>query len=262
MLRPPIAAVLALLLGACAAPTPLPPALVDGIGTTSRELLLLGEQHDAPQHRQLQRQVIEALAAQDRLAALALEMAEQGQSTAGLPPDASEQSVRSALHWEEAGWQWPTYAAVVMAAVRAGAPVLGANLPKAQMEAAMADISLDHLLTGPALKAQQQAIRIGHCGLLPESQITPMTRIQIARDRSMARVLQQAVVPGKTVVLIAGSRHVDPALGIPQYLPPQLQAQAAPLPPQPPQKDYCEELRSKMQRAVAAAPAARVKRTS
>lgn len=252
-MRLSIAAVLVLLLGACAAPPPLPlpPALAERAGASSRELLLLGEQHDAAQHRQLQRQVIELLAAQGRLAALAVEMAEQGRSTAGLPASASEQSVRSALHWDEAGWHWPTYAAVVMAAVRAGAPVVGANLPKAQMAAAMVDGSLDGLLAEPALKAQQQAIRTGHCDLLPESQITPMTRIQIARDRSMAQVLQKAIVPGKTVVLIAGNRHVDPALGIAQHLPANLRAEAATLPPQPPKKDYCDEMRSKMKRAVA-----------
>jgi uncharacterized iron-regulated protein len=249
-MRLTVAVVLAVLVGACAAPS-LPPALADRVAA-ARELLLLGEQHDAPGHRRLQRQVIELLAAQGRLAALAIEMAEQGRSTIGLAPGASEDAVRSALHWNEAGWSWPAYAPVVMAAVRAGVPVLGANLPRTQMAAAMADGSLDTQLAGPALKAQQQAIRIGHCHLLPETQIAPMTRIQIARDRSMAQVLEQAIVPGKTVVLIAGNRHVDPVLGIPQHLPARLRAQTAALPPQPQQKDYCEELRREMKRSTAA----------
>src|SRR3954462_179520 len=95
-------AVLACLLGACASP-PLPPALAER-AASSRELLLLGEQHDASGHRRLQRQVIEMLAAQGRLAALAVEMAEQGRSTAGLGSAASEHTVRDALHWNEAGW--------------------------------------------------------------------------------------------------------------------------------------------------------------
>jgi len=250
-MRLPVATVLLLVLGACATP-PLPPALAQSAGAHSQELLLLGEQHDASAHRRMQRQVVEMLAAEGRLAALAVEMAEQGRSTVGLGADASEQSVREALHWNEAGWSWPTYAPVVMAAVRAGVPVLGANLPKTQMAAAMADSSLDGRLAAPALKAQREAIREGHCDLLPESQIAPMARIQIARDRSMAQVLQRAIVPGKTVVLIAGNRHVDPALGIPQHLPATLRAETAPLPPEPPKKDYCEELRSKMKRAVAA----------
>jgi uncharacterized iron-regulated protein len=252
-MRLTIAAVLLLLLGACAAPS-LPPPLAQRAGPESPELLLLGEQHDAASHRQLQRQVVQTLVEQHRLAALALEMAEQGRSTAGLAPSASEEDVRGALHWDEAGWPWRTYGPVVMAAVRAGVPVLGANLPRSQMAAAMADSSLDSKLAAPALKAQQQTIRTGHCGLLPDAQIAPMTRIQIARDRSMAQVLEQAIVPGETVVLIAGNGHIDPVLGIPQHLPAHLHAEARALPPEPQKKDYCGEMRSKMQRAGVTAP--------
>jgi uncharacterized iron-regulated protein len=244
-MRLPIATLLALLLAACAARVPLPANLQAQAGTASQDVLMLGEQHDASVHRQMQRQVIELLAGQGRLAALALEMAEHGGSTAGLAVTASEDEVRSALRWNQGGWSWRTYAPVVMEAVRAGVVVLGANLPRAKMRDAMADGSLDALLPGPALKAQQQAIRIGHCDMLPESQITPMTRIQIARDRSMAQVLERAVVPGKTVVLIAGSRHIDARLGIPQHLSPRLRAETAPLPPQPEKKDYCEEMRNR-----------------
>jgi uncharacterized iron-regulated protein len=244
-MRTPILAALVLLLGACAAP-PMPPSLAEGAGAGSQELLLLGEQHDAPGHRRLQRQVVEMLASRGRLAALAVEMAEQGGTTAGLGVSASEEQVRNALHWNEAGWSWPAYAPVVMAAVRTGVPVLGANLPRSQMPAAMGDTSLDAKLPGPALKAQQQAIRTGHCGLLPESQVAPMTRIQIARDRAMARVLENAIVPGKTVVLIAGNGHVNPALGIPQHLPANLHVVTAALPPEPQKKDYCEEMRNKI----------------
>jgi uncharacterized iron-regulated protein len=241
-MRLTLAAVL-VLLDACAAPSlPPPPAQRAAPGP---QVLLIGEQHDAAGHRRMQRQVLQTLAAQHRLAALAIEMAEQGRSTAGLPADASENEVRSALHWNEAGWSWSTYAPVVMAAVRAGAPVLGANLPKMQMAAAMADGGLDGTLTAPALRGQQQAIRAGHCGLLPASQIAPMTRIQIARDRSMAQVLEKAILPGKTVVLIAGNRHVDPQVGIPQHLRATVDAQVQVLPPEPQKKDYCAQLRSK-----------------
>jgi uncharacterized iron-regulated protein len=244
-MRRPIAALLVLCMAACAARIPLPPNLAEQAGEQATDLLLLGEQHDADAHREIQRQVIESLAGQGRLAALALEMAEQGSSTAGLSTDASEDEVRSALRWNESGWAWRTYAPVLMQSVRAGVVVLGANLPRTKMREAMGDSSLDAVLTPQSFQAQQQAIRSGHCGLLPESQITPMTRIQIARDRSMAQVLQRAAVRGKTVVLIAGSRHVDAKLGVPQHLPAGLRAEAAPLPPQPEKKDYCEEMRNR-----------------
>jgi uncharacterized iron-regulated protein len=210
------------------------------------DALLLGEQHDAPGHRQLQREWVERLAARDRLAALALEMAEQGASTAGLPAGADEAQVREALRWNAQSWPWDVYAPVVMAAVRAGVPVLGANLPRDLLREAMEDPQLDVLLPETSLQAQRQAVRLGHCGLLPEAQIPPMTRIQIARDRSMAQTLADASRPGKPVVRVAGAGHVDPELGVPHYLPPGVRTRQLVLPPYETGKDYCAELRRQL----------------
>lgn len=190
------------------------------------DAILLGEQHDAPDHQQAQRVVVQALIAQNALAALTLEMASQGQSTLHLAPDASEEAVRTALQWNNQGWPWAAYGPTVMAAVRAGVPVLGANLPNARLREAMANQALETLLSRPALQAQQQNIRQGHCEMLPESQIGPMTRVQIARDMAMAQTVTQASQPGKIVVLLAGSGHVDRSLGVPLHLAPAIKAKA------------------------------------
>ncbi len=225
------------------------------------DLLLLGEQHDAPEHQQVQRDIVQALATSGRLAALALEMADAGHSTTGLPADSSEFSVRQALQWNEKGWPWAAYGPAVMAAVHAGVPVLGANLPRVQMRGAMAEPTLDSRLPATAWQVQQQAIRSGHCNLLPETQTVPMARIQIAKDISMAHTLVSAVQPGKMVVLLAGSGHVDRLVGVPQHLPTAVSAKAvrlqagaaadsAPsvfdvvwLTPAVPFKDYCASLK-------------------
>ncbi|MDB5752794.1 MAG: CjrA protein-like protein [Ramlibacter sp.] len=235
-------ALVACTLAACAAPGP---QLHEFHGV---DVLLVGEQHDADSHATLQRQVVMGLAQRGVLGALAMEMAERGASTAGLPPEASQDDVRRALRWNREAWPWERYGPAVMAAVAAGVPVLGANLPRAEMRAAMADVSLDRLLSGPAMKAQQQAIRLGHCELLPQQQIRPMTRIQIARDREMARALQSALAPGKTVVLLAGAGHVEPELGVPRHLAATLRVRSLVLPPQPTGKDHCAELRLQMPR--------------
>ena len=190
------------------------------------DVLLLGEQHDAPDHQRIERETVEALAARGQLAALAIEMAEQGSDTRHLPPGASEDAVRTALSWREAGWPWEDYGPVVMAAVRGGVPVFGANLPRARMKDAMADVSLDAQLLPPALAAQQEAVREGHCNMLPEAQIGPMTRIQVARDRAMAQTVVQVRVPGKTVLLVSGAGHSSKALGVPQMLPTDLRVRA------------------------------------
>ena len=188
------------------------------------DVLLVGEQHNAAEHQQIEQQVIALLAARGLLAALALEMADAGVSTAALKPSATELQTRQALKWDDKGWPWKAYGPAVMTAVRAGVPVLGANLPRAQMPGSMADRKLDVQLPGPALKAQQQRIRIGHCNLLPESRITPMVRIQIAKDITMANMLSQTALPGKVVVLLTGSVHADRRLGVPQHLPSDIKA--------------------------------------
>ena len=231
---------------------------------TAVEVLLLGEQHNAPEHHQIEQQVIAVLAARGMLAAVALEMADAGATTAALNPRSSETDTRLALRWQEDLWPWADYQPAVMAAVRAGVPVMGANLPAAQFKASMTNSQLDAQLPGPALKAQQQLIRLGHCNVLPESQITPMTRVQVAKDMRMARVLGDAAVPGKIVVLLSGSAHANRELGVPQHLPKALHARSVLLlagdgPDQDkafdatwgtaalPETDYCAGLREQFQ---------------
>ena len=224
------------------------------------EVLLVGEQHDAPAHQRLERDVIQTLAARGQLAAVALEMAEAGASTAQLPRGADESTVQAALRWNDAAWPWRTYGPVAMAAVRAGVPVLGANLPRAQMRDAMADASLDARLSPSMLQAQQQTIRDGHCGLLPDAQIAPMTRIQIARDLRMAQVADRARIAGQTVVVVAGAGHVLRDRGIPVHLPAAVHARVLLLnagdaavtgadhvlrTPALPPTDYCASLRER-----------------
>src|SRR4051812_44529672 len=68
------------------------------------DVVLLGEQHDDASHQRWQRDLVQSLAARGRLAAVALEMAEQGHSTAGLPRGADESAAQAALQWNEQAW--------------------------------------------------------------------------------------------------------------------------------------------------------------
>lgn len=257
-------ATLALLLGLAGCATPASPdAVLERLLPT--QALLLGEQHDAPEHQALQQATVERLAAAGRLTAVVMEMADRGRQTDGLPTSASEDRVREALGWtDETGWPWPTYGPVVMAAVRAGVPVVGGNLPRHAMRAAMQDRSLDGILDAAGLERQKDGIRDGHCGLLPEGQIAPMTRIQLARDRAMAETVRERAQPGRTVLLIAGNGHVRQDIGVPRHLPAGfdhrvlvaragdagagLPADAVWQTPALPPQDHCAELRQRFGR--------------
>ena len=231
--------------------------------------LLLGEQHDAPEHQRIAEQAVDILAAQGRLAALVLEMLPAGARSASMPPNSTPEAVRQALNWDDAAWPWVAYGPVVMAAIKAGSSVLGGNLPVGPMRQAMTDAGLDARLPPAALAEQRQLMRDGHCGLLPESQIAPMARIQIARDLSMAAAVQSAVQgaqAGHVVLMLSGSVHADKRLGVPMHLPAELQIrsvrllaggqapasgpfdaywQTAPAPP----TDHCAQLRERFKSA-------------
>lgn len=209
--------------------TSLPPASPPPFPELSQrpDVLLLGEQHDAAEHQQWQRATVAQWAARGQLAAVVMEMADAGRSTQGLPADAAESAVQQALAWNDKGWPWQHYGPVVMAAVRAGVPVYGGNLPRAQMRETMQQTRWDQHLPAAGWQRQIDAIRSGHCGQLPESRLAPMARIQLAKDASMARTAAGLARPGRTVVLIAGRGHVLRSIGIPTWLPPELHAMVA-----------------------------------
>lgn len=203
---PRIALALLLLVAGCAAPLALPDA----------QVLIFGEQHDQPDHQRQTARAVTQLAAKGRLAALVIEMAERGRSTAGLARDADAARVREALAWS--GWEWPVYEGVVMAAVRAGVPVLGGNLPRAQLRETMADASRDALLDPAVRERLAAAVREGHCGLLPAAQEPGMVRVQIGRDQSLAATVAEALQPGRQVVLLTGAQHASRDRGVPLHL--------------------------------------------
>ena len=185
-------------------------------------ILVLGEQHDAPEHQALQAQVIRRLARAGRLAAVVLEMAEQGAgTTAGLAPQADEAQIQQALGWNPQAWSWKVYAGPVMAAVQAGVPVLGGNLPRSRIRSTFADETIDQRLDAAALQRQREAVRAGHCDLLPAAQIGPMTRVQVARDIALAQTAWAQARPERVVVVICGAQHALRSLGLPRHVPPQ-----------------------------------------
>lgn len=186
-------------------------------GTAS--VLIFGELHDQPDQQRQVAEEVRRLAAAGQLAAVVIEMAEAPNRTDGLARDATEADARTALGWQ--GWEWEPYAAVVMNAVRAGVPVAGGNLPRGEQRSAMADAALDGRVPAEARERLAQAVRDGHCGLLPDAQVPGMVRVQIARDRSIAQVAadrSRAAAAGQTVLLLTGAQHASRDRGVPLHL--------------------------------------------
>ena len=93
--------VAAALLAGCAALSAEAPVARRVAALLPADALLLGEQHDAPEHHALERETVQALAERGQLAALALEMAEEGRSSARLPVTATDAQVQTALGWND-----------------------------------------------------------------------------------------------------------------------------------------------------------------
>ena len=113
-----------------------PQELVERLAVAPR--VLVGEQHDNPDHHALQLWLLRQLAAQRPQGSLLMEMlnpdqqakvdAAQAATRAGQPPADPYQ----ALSWQ-ANWDWSVYGALVTYALRQPYPLLSANLDRAQI---------------------------------------------------------------------------------------------------------------------------------
>jgi len=198
-----------------------PQELVERLAVTPR--VLVGEQHDNPDHHALQLWLLRELAAQRAQGSLLMEMlnpdqqarvdAAQAATRAGQPPA----DAFTALAWQ-ANWDWSVYGALVTYALRQPYPLLAANLDRAQI---IQIYKQRPVLTGAASTTQQvqatllEDIRESHCGLLPEAQMPAMLAVQQQRDRHMAERLMEAPLPA---LLLAGAFHVRKDLGVPLHL--------------------------------------------
>lgn len=198
-----------------------PQELVERLAVAPR--VLVGEQHDNPDHHALQLWLLRELAVQRPQGSLLMEMlnpdqqarvdAAQAATRAGQPPA----DPFKALAWQ-ANWDWSVYGALVSYGLRQPYPLLSANLDRAQI---MQIYKQRPVLEGAASTTKQvqatllEDIRESHCGLLPETQMPAMLAVQQQRDRRMAQSLMAAPTPA---LLLAGAFHVRKDLGVPLHL--------------------------------------------
>ncbi|MFN3580787.1 MAG: ChaN family lipoprotein [Pseudomonas sp.] len=185
-----------------------------------RDRVLVGEQHDNPDHQRLQLWLLQQLQARRPQAALLLEMLEPPQQPAldelqgqALPADAE---LQQQLSWTE-GWPWTAYGPLVRWGLAPGRVLLAANLSRQELRALYGQPeALSPHYSAAALDELKAVMRSSHCDRLPEAQVPAMLAIQQGRDQRMASVLKQAPIPA---LLVAGSFHVRKDLGLPVHWP-------------------------------------------
>ena len=195
-----------------------PEQLVQRLAVAPR--VLVGEQHDNPDHHALELWLLRALEQQRPQGSLLLEMLEPAQQTrvdALKPPATLPVDLVQALQWQS-GWDWALYGPIVRHALAKPYPVLAANLDRDEVREIYRQIPQlqgPRSTAGTVTQALLDQVREGHCGLLPESQMPAMLAVQQQRDRRIAQRLVQAPTPA---MLLAGAYHVRKDMGVPLHL--------------------------------------------
>ncbi|WP_268248141.1 ChaN family lipoprotein [Paludibacterium paludis] len=194
---------------------------------------LMGEVHDNAEGHRRRFEELVALIETGARPAIAMEQFDRGSQPA---LDAAMQRCEEASCVVAAAaegrtrWAWTHYLPVIDLALKHRLPVLAANLSREEAsrvvragfagafdDALRLRYGLDAPLPEHLLRAQEAAVREGHCGQLPETLVAPMARAQMARDVWMAKVVEDAAVAGD-VVLLAGNGHVRRDLGVARWL--------------------------------------------
>ncbi|MGH8435124.1 MAG: ChaN family lipoprotein [Pseudomonas sp.] len=198
-----------------------PQQLIERLAKAPR--VLVGEQHDNPDHHALQLWLLQALAEQRTQGSLLLEMLNPDQQIrveqvqAAMAGGESVSDLPSALAWQR-NWDWAMYGPILRYALAQPYPVLSANLDRSEI---MRIYAARPVLSGTASTAAVvrtpllAQIRDSHCGQLPENQLPAMLAVQQQRDRRMAERLLDAPEPA---ILFAGAFHVRRDLGVPLHL--------------------------------------------
>ncbi len=195
--------------------------------------VLLGEQHENPDHHRLQAWVLRALIAAGRRPAVAFEMLTTADAPAlarylaAAPGDAA--GLGAAVNWSRSGWpDWNYYRPIAAAALGAGLPLVAANIPPATARALtrgepgaldprlVARYGLDQPLPPAVEVAMAAEIHEAHCGQVAGRLVPGMIAAQRVRDAQMAESLVTGEMDG--AVLIAGAGHVRTDRGVPAYL--------------------------------------------
>ncbi len=187
------------------------------------ERVLVGEQHDNPDHHALQLWLLRELSKQRPQGSVLMEMLnpdqqnkiDQAQAAARAGQTISDPL--ATLAWQP-GWSWSLYGPLVLHQLRQPYPLLAANLDRAEILQIYRQRPTLQGERSSAVEVQerlQEDIRASHCGLLPDSQLPAMLAVQQQRDRRMAEALLAAPQPS---LLLAGAFHVRKDLGVPLHL--------------------------------------------
>ena len=179
--------------------------------------VMLGEQHDHPDHHVFQAEFLQALADERVLGNVAMEMLAVDQQRALDSSMMRRDLLPYELNWNP-GWPWEHYQAQVHIALMWANRVLAGDLAEEQKDATRRDIvEIPHYSPAHS-EFLLDLVVTSHCNLFPADMAAPMLKMQLARDQFMARQMNRNVLADKVSVFIAGGGHVRADYGAPLWL--------------------------------------------
>jgi uncharacterized iron-regulated protein len=188
------------------------------------QIVVLGEQHDNPDHHTRQAAWVAALDP----AALVFEMLTPQQGAQAAAPWASQAQLDALIGWS--GTAWPSFDMYfpIFAAAQ-DAVIYGAGVPRSDLRRALGTPLADNPLAAhfgmdTARDVSEQAARealqaAAHCGALPEEMLPVMVDAQRLRDMTLADVSLRALrATGGPVVVITGNGHARADWGMPALI--------------------------------------------
>jgi uncharacterized iron-regulated protein len=205
---------------AAQAATRLPPD-ADALAKAMRSspVVLLGEVHDNAAQHALRAQALRKLVESGARPAIAFEQFDRGAQEAidrarrERPRDADYLIAQAQ---GAPSWRWELYKPFVEIALQYDLPIVAANLARADAMKAATSTAASFDVPAALARAQEDAVRKGHCDLLPADAIPGMARAQMARDRTIAEAIAPYAARG--VVLLTGNEHARKDMGVPRWL--------------------------------------------
>ncbi|GGO75631.1 hypothetical protein GCM10011348_00880 [Marinobacterium nitratireducens] len=189
-----------------------------------QQLILIGEQHDNPEHHAVESLLLEALVTPGSHAVL--EMLTPNLPLADLGVTTSKDELEAALRDGTRGWNWDSYGHIYYQILQQGGKLVSGNLSGEEIQAIyrgeddnlpQGELDSRAAIDDEVRRRTAEVIGEQHCNDIPAERLERMVEIQLARDARMANRLESYRGP-KQAVLLSGSYHARKDTGVPMHL--------------------------------------------
>lgn len=205
--------------------------LVHNLARTS--FVLIGEKHDNPDHHLIHAELLQSFRQQiPHSLHISFEHITKEQEAIVLAANSKTvETLRALLSWDSSGWpDWKMFRPLYESALESTNDRRAAGISRSELReltrtktSAAQKIPRAELLEAPLPATLQsdlnEELLRSHCGMLPDTALPSMSRMQRIRDLYMAGTMARNIAQNEGLnVLLAGNGHIRSDRGVPYYL--------------------------------------------